>query len=92
MNLSWVDGLLFFGACVAVVLFLAYCINGVKLFMTRKKSPKTEGKALKCTLIQKWAYTAVEVKYSYVVDGKAYQGFSSVKGVIRPAIQENTKT
>lgn len=86
--MSTLDFLWYAGIAICAVYTVMFLKDIIQLSLRKKNCEKVSGMARRCTMIKKWAYTINEVKYDYTVNGKKYECFSSVKGVLKIGVNQ----
>lgn len=82
LDLFWIIGMV-----LCVVFIGIYAKDIIKLNSRKKGYAEVTGTARTCKMQKNWAYTGVEVRYDYEVNGESYTNTALVKGTFNPGLK-----
>lgn len=86
LDFFWIIGMI-----LCVVWVVLYAKDLVILKKKKKNCAAVTGTARTCKMQKNWAYTGLEVRYDYEVNGEDYNNVVVVKGTFNPKIERGNK-
>lgn len=88
--MSTLDFLWYVASAICIFYIGTYLIDAGILCIRKKNYEMVTAKVSSCSMEKKWAYTAMNIKYEYAVNGSLQKGFASVKFLLKPTLHQGS--